>query len=173
MATGVALLPDRVRKRQRLLWHVFACLAVFSIRWRGTPGTQFLCPPLVGSRHNSYFYLSRPKLSTCHRLPCPQIRISKTISFFAPHTLDTRVRYMLLLTTETRRARREFSCPIGRRRSGKRSQPCGQDLVHRLLHVNGWRQAKELSPKAESLFPGRRLPAREKSPSSVSSVPLW
>jgi len=78
-----------------------------------------------------------------------------------------------LLTTETRRAQREFSCPIGRRRSGKRSQPFGQDLVHRLLDVNGWRQAKELSPKAEALFPGRRLPAREKSPSSVSSVPLW
>jgi hypothetical protein len=49
MATGVALLPDRVRKRQRLLRHVFACLAVFSITWRGTPGTQFLCPPLAGS----------------------------------------------------------------------------------------------------------------------------
>lgn len=49
MATGVALLPDRVRKRQRLLRHVFACLAVFSVTWRGTPGTQFLCPPLAGS----------------------------------------------------------------------------------------------------------------------------
>ena len=24
-------------------------LAVFSVRWRGTPGTQFLCPPLAGS----------------------------------------------------------------------------------------------------------------------------
>ena len=33
--------------------------------------------------------------------------------------------------------------------------------------------AKELSPQAEALFPGRRLPAREKTPSSVSSVPLW
>ena len=27
MATGVALLPDRVRKRQRLMGHVFACLS--------------------------------------------------------------------------------------------------------------------------------------------------
>ncbi|MGB6378279.1 MAG: hypothetical protein WBG24_16320, partial [Syntrophobacteria bacterium] len=27
MATGVALLPDRVRKRQRLMRHVFACLS--------------------------------------------------------------------------------------------------------------------------------------------------
>jgi hypothetical protein len=45
---------------------------------------------------------------------------------------------------------------------------------------------KKLSPESEALFPGRRLPAialaqarraglpaREKSPSSVSSVPLW
>ncbi len=81
---------------------------------------------------------------------------------------------MLLPTTETRRALRElFFCPIGRRRSGKRSQPFGHDLVHRWLHVNGWRQDKELAPQAEALFPGRRLPAREKSPSSVSSVPLW
>jgi hypothetical protein len=32
----------------------------------------------------------------------------------------------------------------------------------RWLIVNGWSQAKELSPEAEALFPGRRLPAREK-----------
>jgi len=32
---------------------------------------------------------------------------------------------------------------------------------------------KELPPKAEALFPGRRLPAREKSISSVSSVSPW
>jgi hypothetical protein len=79
-----------------------------------------------------------------------------------------------LLTTETRRAQRElYSCPIGRRRSGKRSQPCGHDLVHRRSYANGWSQAKELSPQAEALFPGRRLPAREKTTSSVYSVPLW
>ena len=79
-----------------------------------------------------------------------------------------------LSTTETRRARRElYSCPIGRRRSGKRSQPCGHDLVTGWLHFNGWIQDKELSPQAEALFPGRRLPAREKTTSSVYSVPLW
>ena len=66
----------------------------------------------------------------------------KTPIPLAPHTADNRVRCMLLLTTETRRAQRDFSCPIGRRRSGKRSQPFGQDLVHRLLHVNGWSQLK-------------------------------
>ncbi|MDH3928767.1 MAG: hypothetical protein OEV22_12575, partial [Deltaproteobacteria bacterium] len=66
-----------------------------------------------------------------------------------------------------RRGKTRQSAPnVGARR-------LGQDLVHRLLDVNGWRQAKELSPEAEALFPGRRLPAREKSPSSVSSVPLW
>ncbi len=32
---------------------------------------------------------------------------------------------------------------------------------------------KELPPKAEALFPGRRLPAREKNTLSVSSVSLW
>ena len=75
---------------------------------------------------------------------------------------------------EAQRAQREFNfCPIGRRRSGKRSQPGGHDLLTRWLDVNGWSQAKELSPEAEALFPGRRLPAREKTPSSVSSVPLW
>jgi hypothetical protein len=79
-----------------------------------------------------------------------------------------------------------YSCPIGRRRSGKRSQPYGHDLVTRWLDVNGWSQAKELSPEAEALFPGRRLPAialaqarraglpaREKTTSSAYSVPLW
>ncbi|MGD8436350.1 MAG: hypothetical protein PVJ70_01780, partial [Syntrophobacterales bacterium] len=52
----------------------------------------------------------------------------------------------------------------GRRRSGKRSQPCGHDLVAGWFHVNGWIQAQEHSPQAEALFPGRRLPAREKHP---------
>jgi hypothetical protein len=51
--------------------------------------------------------------------------------------------------------------------------PCGHDFLHRWLHASGWSQAKELSPEAEALFPGRRLPAREKTTSSVSSVPLW
>ena len=60
-----------------------------------------------------------------------------------------------------------------KRSAEKRSQPFGPDLATGWLHANGWKQAKELSPKAEALFPGRRLPAREKSPSSVSSVPLW
>jgi hypothetical protein len=95
---------------------------------------------------------------------------------------------MILLTTETRRAQRELyflpdretaigqtgNPPEGwdsKRSAEQRSQPFGHDLVHRWLHVNGWRQAKELSP--EALFPGRRLPAREKTPSSVISVPLW
>jgi hypothetical protein len=60
-----------------------------------------------------------------------------------------------------------------KRSAEKRSQPCGHDLVTRWLDVNGWSQAKELSPEAEALFPGRRLPTREKLPTSVSSVPLW
>ena len=82
--------------------------------------------------------------------------------------------HFYLLTTETRRAQRElYSCPIGRRRSGKRSQPCGHDLVVGSLHVNAWIQAKERTPEAEAPFPGRRLPAREKTTSSVYSVPLW
>jgi len=97
---------------------------------------------------------------------------------------------MLLLTTETRRAQRELyflpdrRLPIGqtgnppegwdsKRSAEKRSQPCGHDLVTWWLHINGWIQAKEFSPEAEALFPGRRLPAREKTPSSVISVPLW
>ncbi|MGD8437440.1 MAG: hypothetical protein PVF10_14785, partial [Syntrophobacterales bacterium] len=53
------------------------------------------------------------------------------------------------------------------------SQPCGHDLANRCLDVNGWIQAQERSPQAEALFPGRRLPAREKTTSSVYSVPLW
>jgi hypothetical protein len=60
-----------------------------------------------------------------------------------------------------------------KRSAEKRSQPCGHDLLTAWLHVNGWIQAKELSPEAEALFPGRRLPAREKTTSSVISVPLW
>jgi hypothetical protein len=101
----------------------------------------------------------------------------------APHTLDTRFRYAPLFTnhgdTESTEgtiflarsgdppASPERLAMAGRRRSGKRSQPCGHDLV------NGWIQAKELSSEAEALFPGRRLPAREKTISSVISVPLW
>ena len=54
----------------------------------------------------------------------------------APHIVDTKVRYMLLRTTETRRAQREFSCLIGRparlpssgRRPGARADRCGVDL---------------------------------------------
>jgi hypothetical protein len=61
----------------------------------------------------------------------------------------------------------------GRRRSGKRSQPCGHDLVIGWFHANGWIQAQEFPPQAEALFPGRRLPARGKTPCSVYSVPLW
>jgi hypothetical protein len=104
---------------------------------------------------------------------------------------------MLLLTTETRRAQRESffarsGAPLtqrdrpligqtgnppegwdSKRSAEKRSQPYGQDLVYRWFRINGWKQAKELAPQAEALFPGRRLPAREKSPPSVSSVPLW
>jgi hypothetical protein len=60
-----------------------------------------------------------------------------------------------------------------KRSAEKISQPFGHDLVHRWLDINGCSRAKELSPEAKALFPGRRLPAREKSPSSVSSVPLW
>jgi hypothetical protein len=97
---------------------------------------------------------------------------------------------MLLLTTETRRAQRELyflpdremaigqtgNPPEGwdsKRSAEKRSQPYGHDLVTWWHDVNGWSQAKELSPEAEALFPGRRLPAREKTPFSVFSVPLW
>jgi hypothetical protein len=89
---------------------------------------------------------------------------------------------MLLLTTETRRAQRKLffarsGAPLtqrdrpligqtgnppegwdSKRSAEKRSQPFGYDLVHRWLHVNGWRQAKELAPQAEA----RCLPAREK-----------
>ena len=60
-----------------------------------------------------------------------------------------------------------------KRSAEKRSQPCGHDLVAGWLCVNGCIQGKELSPEAEALFPGRRLPAREKTTSSVYSVPLW
>jgi len=52
-----------------------------------------------------------------------------------------------------------------RRSAEKRSQPCGHDLVIGWLYATGRKSAQELSPKAEALFPGRRLPAREKSPS--------
>jgi hypothetical protein len=41
MATGVALLPDRIWKRQRLLGHAFACLAVFSYRGAALRGRSF------------------------------------------------------------------------------------------------------------------------------------
>ncbi|MES0397422.1 MAG: hypothetical protein ABUK17_07750, partial [Syntrophobacteria bacterium] len=43
-------------------------------------------------------------------------------------------------------------CPIGRRRSGKRSHPCGHDLLTRWFDGNGWSQAEELAPEAEALF---------------------
>ena len=89
---------------------------------------------------------------------------------------------MLLLTTETRRAQRELyilpdretaigqtgNPPEGwdsKRSAEKRSQPCGHDLVIRWLDVNGWSQAKELSPEAEALFPGQRpVPLKSGAP---------
>ncbi len=62
-----------------------------------------------------------------------------------------------------------------KRSAEKRSQPCGHDLLTRWTDVNGWSQAEGLSPQAKALFPGRSASggAREKTPSSVSSVPLW
>jgi hypothetical protein len=45
---------------------------------------------------------------------------------------------------------------------GQKNQPFGHDPVARWFYADGWRHAIELSPKAEALFPGRRLPAREK-----------
>jgi hypothetical protein len=101
--------------------------------------------------------------------------------------MDTRFRYALLFINhgdtestegtiflpdrETRPPR--LARMAGSRRSGKRSQPCGHDLVLGWLHANGWIRAKELSPEAKALFPGRCLPAREKTTFSVYSVPLW
>jgi len=52
-----------------------------------------------------------------------------------------------------------------KRSAEKRSQPCGHDLVTRWLHVNGWRQAKEIPPEAEALFPGQRpVPLKSGAP---------
>jgi hypothetical protein len=81
---------------------------------------------------------------------------------------------MLLLTTETRRAQRELyflpdrETAIGQKIAALRARSSTLGV-----HANGWSQARELSPETEALFPGRRLPAREKPTSSVSSVPLW
>jgi len=52
-----------------------------------------------------------------------------------------------------------------KRSAEKRLQPFGHDLVHRWLHVNGCRQAKELSSEAEALFPGQRpVPLKSGAP---------
>jgi hypothetical protein len=45
---------------------------------------------------------------------------------------------------------------------GQKNEPSGHDPVAGWFYAHGWRHAIELSPKAEALFPGRRLPAREK-----------
>jgi hypothetical protein len=89
---------------------------------------------------------------------------------------------MVLLTTETQRAQRKFFCPIGSPAysAGQASDRANREPARRVglqakrgEKIAALRQAKELSPEAEALFPGRRLPDREKSPSSVISVPLW
>jgi len=42
-----------------------------------------------------------------------------------------------------------------------------------LLHVNGWRQAKELAPEAEALFPGQRpVPLKSGAPGQGKNTPL-
>ena len=109
--------------------------------------------------------------------------------FLAPHIADYRFRYMVFINHRDTESTERFFLPdrekaIGqtgnppegwdsKRSAEKRSQPFGHDLVTGWFHANGWRQAKELSPQAKALFPGRRLPAREKTTSSVSSLPLW
>ena len=110
---------------------------------------------LVFARHIAWLDLI---LLSTRIFPCCTNQVLRILSI-----LDFDIHFYLL-TTETRRAQREFSCPIGRRRSGKRSQPCGHHLITRSLRVNSWSQSKKFSP--EALFPGRRLPAREKPPSS-------
>jgi hypothetical protein len=96
----------------------------------------------------------------------------------APPTVDTRFRYVPLFANHSDTESTEETIFLPDRetgRSGKRSQPCGHDLVTEWPHVIGWIQAKELPPQAVALFPGRSAcgGAREKTTSSVYSVPLW
>ena len=120
---------------------------------------------LVFARHIAWLDLI---LLSTRIFPCCTNQVLRILSI-----LDFDIHFYLL-TTETRRAQREFSCPIGRRRSGKRSQPFRQDLVHRWLHVNGWRLAKELSPKAEALFTGQRpVPLKSGAPGQGKTTLLW
>jgi hypothetical protein len=77
-------------------------------------------------------------------------------------------------TTEALRTQSNLSfCPIGRRRSGKRTQPCGQFFISSSDGPKGGAIQLNWPPEADGLFPGRRLPAREKMIFSVISVSLW
>jgi hypothetical protein len=81
---------------------------------------------------------------------------------------------MLLLTTETRREQRElYFLPDRETAIGQEISALRARSSRPVAYVESWNQTKELWPQAEALFPGRRLPAREKSHSSVFSVPLW
>jgi hypothetical protein len=81
---------------------------------------------------------------------------------------------LLLLTTEARRAQRNFIfCRSGDDDRAKEHSPSGRFLRINLDLETFGVLLKELPPKAEALFPGRRLPAGEKTTLSVSSMSLW
>ena len=120
-----------------------------------------------------------PPNSMVHSPP-QTVRTGSLHRMLVAHTL------LLLLTTEARRAQRNFIfCPIGRRRSGKRTKPFGQVLENQLGSGNIWCSAKGASAEGGGSFPwppparhaskARRagLPARGKTTLSVSSVSLW
>jgi hypothetical protein len=71
---------------------------------------------------------------------------------------------LLLLTTEAQRAQRNFIfCPIGRRRSGKRTQPFGQVLENQLGSGNIWCSAKGASAEGGGSFPWPPSPGQGKN----------
>jgi hypothetical protein len=60
-----------------------------------------------------------------------------------------------------------------KRSAEKKTQLSGQFMCKQQSYLDQCSVAEVLPPKAEALFPGRRLPAREKSIFSVTSVSPW
>jgi hypothetical protein len=99
-----------------------------------------------------------PKPNSIEHPPPQTVRTGLLHRMLVAHPL------LLLLTTEARRAQRNFIfCPIGRRRSGKRTQPFGQVLENQLGSGNIWCSAKGASAEGGGSFPWPPSPGQGKN----------
>ena len=88
-----------------------------------------------------------PQANSIEHPPPQTVRTGSLHRMLVAHPL------LLLLTKEARRAQRNFIFyPIGRRRSGKRTQPFGQVLENQLGSGNSWCSAKGASAEGGGSF---------------------